>query len=116
MNRCIVLLVMSLTAAAQALRLPVIPNGTYRCTTGDGPLKLSLGEAVIAGNRYTVTDRQHHVTGGTYGSNRTGYSWSGDFGAVKHAELADSSPAPGGFDVRYALGRTSPVSIACRRF
>ena len=104
-----------LAAPALAAVPPPIANGTYHCHTGSGQFILALGDAVIAGNRYVVTWPQGHQTSGTYAVTPLGYSWSGDFGAVKHEQLADSEPDPGGFIVRYALGHTSPVSITCRR-
>lgn len=92
-----------------------IPDGTYHCHTGTGQLMLALGDVTIAGHRYMLTDPDKRQTSGTYATGPLGYTWSGDFGAVKHAEITDSEPDPGGFVVRYALGHTSPVSIVCRR-
>ena len=112
-------LVAALLAAAPlaAAAPPSIPNGTYRCHTGSGQLTLALGDVAIAGPRYVLTDPNRRQTGGTYTITPLGYRWSGDFGAVRHDQLADSGPDPvgGGFIVRYALGHTSPVSIVCRR-
>ena len=92
-----------------------IPNGLYHCRTGGGQLVLAFGDVTITSDRYVLVDPDRRRTSGTYAVGPLGYRWSGDFGVVKHQELADSTADPGGFTVRYALGHTSPVSITCRR-